>query len=477
MDPTDLILIIVSIAVSALCSGLEIAFLSSNKLFVELERKRGAIWARLISGMFKRPGRLLGVLLVGNNIALVLYGVLMAKILEPWLISFDHGNAFVLISQTIISTLIILVVAEFLPKTVFRIDPGGALAIFAIPLQIMYIVLWPAMMVLTGISELVLRAFGIPQQAGQAVFGRVDLDQFLKEISGDRPQEKNMDAEVEYFKNTLELSNIKVRDLITPRAEIEAVEVEESIRTLRDRFVDTGLSKMLIYKKSIDNIIGYVHGYEMFKHPRSIRSVMRPVNFIPGTMPADDLLQMFIKQRTHMAVVVDEYGGTDGVVTLEDVLEELVGEIVDETDVDEDAITRISRNEILAWGDADLREINHFFNVSLPQLEHRSLNGYLLDELGRVPQPGEQIEREKILIEVMEATETQVTRARLRRLGSPMELPPIASDDGVDPEATGPEPDRDASASEPATVARARASRDVRPGRVRPIGPGTRYSK
>src|SRR5690606_36768154 len=176
-----------------------------------------------------------------------------------------------------------------------------------------YIVLWPAMMVLTGISELVLRAFGIPQQAGQAVFGRVDLDQFLKEISGDRPQEKDMDAEVEYFKNTLELSNIKVRDLITPRAEIEAVEVEESIRTLRDRFVDTGLSKMLIYKKSIDNIIGYVHSYEMFKHPRSIRSLMRPVNFIPGTMPADDLLQMFIKQRTHMAVVVDEFGGTAGI--------------------------------------------------------------------------------------------------------------------------------------------------------------------
>ncbi len=417
MDPTDLILILVSIAVSALCSGLEIAFLSSNKLFVELERKRGAIWARLVSGMFKRPGRLLGVLLVGNNIALVLYGVIMAKILEPWLISFDHGNAFVLISQTIISTLIILVVAEFLPKTVFRIDPGGALAIFAIPLQIMYIVLWPAMMVLTGISELVLRAFGIPQQAGKAVFGRVDLDQFLKEISGDRPQEQNMDAEVEYFKNTLELSNIKVRDLMTPRAEIEAVEVEESIRTLRDRFVDTGLSKMLIYKKGIDNIIGYVHGYEMFKHPRSIRSVMRPVNFIPGTMPADDLLQMFIKQRTHVAVVVDEFGGTAGMLTMEDVVETIVGDIDDEHDIPDEVEERLGPNEFLLSARIEVAHLVETYALAIPLSDdYETLAGFIMHSTGDVPEQGEVLEIPPFRITVVQLVHSRIDLVRLEVL-------------------------------------------------------------
>ena len=278
---TDLILIILAVAVSAMCSGLEIAFLSSNKLYVELERKRGAIWARLVSVMLKKPGRVIGALLVGNNIALVLYGILMAKVLEPWLHSYGLGEAFVLVSQTVLSTLIILVLAEFLPKAIFRADPNGALSVFALPLQVLYIVLWLPMMVMTGLSELVLRLFGVPNKSGQVAFGRIDLDDFLKDVGNNQPSNTTMDAEVEYFRNTLELSNTKVRELMVPRAQIQALQVDEPVDVLRQRFIESGMSKLLVYKDGIDHIIGYVHGFELFRNPRSIRGVMRPVNFIP----------------------------------------------------------------------------------------------------------------------------------------------------------------------------------------------------
>jgi putative hemolysin len=400
-----------------MCSGLEIAFVSSNKLYIELERKRGAIWARVISGLYKRPGRLIGALLVGNNIALVLYGVLMAKVLEPWLEGLGQGNAFVLTAQTIISTLVILVTAEFLPKAVFRIDPNGTLSIFAIPLQILYVVLWLPMMVMTGISEVVLRLFGVPNKPGQAVFGRVDLDQFLKEMSPDQPQENTMDAEVEYFKNTLELSKIKVRALMTPRAEIEAINVDESVRTLHERFVDTGMSKLLVYKESIDNIIGYVHGYELFRRPLSIRSVMRPVNFIPCTMPADDLLQMFIKQRTHVAVVVDEYGGTAGMLTIEDVVETIVGDIDDEHDTPDDVEERLGPNEFLLSARSEVSHLVETYRLNIPTSdEYDTLAGYIMHSTGDVPEQGDVLDLPPFRITVVQLVHSRIDLVRLEVL-------------------------------------------------------------
>ncbi|MCB0771163.1 MAG: HlyC/CorC family transporter [Flavobacteriales bacterium] len=411
---TDLFLIVLAVAVSAMCSGLEIAFLSSNKLYVELERKRGAIWARLVSGLLKRPGRVIGALLVGNNIALVLYGILMARALEPWLQGFGLGEAFVLVSQTIISTLIILVLAEFLPKAIFRADPNGSLSVFALPLQIMYVLLWIPMMVMTGLSEVVLRIFGVPNKAGQVAFGRIDLDDFLKDVGNNQPSNSNMDAEVEYFRNTLELSNTKVRELMVPRARIEAVQVDEPVEVLRQRFIESGMSKLLVYKDGIDHIIGYVHGYELFRGPRSIRGVMRPVNFIPGTMPADAVLQMFIKQRTHVAVVVDEFGGTAGMLTMEDVVETIVGDIEDEHDIPEEVEERLGPNEFLFSARAEVAHLIEAHKLALPESEeYDTLAGYILHATSDIPDQGEVLELGPFRITIAQVLHGRVDLVRL----------------------------------------------------------------
>ncbi|HRH39144.1 MAG TPA: hemolysin family protein, partial [Flavobacteriales bacterium] len=336
--------------------------------------------------------RVISALLVGNNIALVVYGVVMAKALEPWLATFGFGNAFVLVSQTILSTLLILVVAEFLPKVLFRLDANRVLSVFALPLQVLYVILWAPMMIMTGISEGVLRLFRVRTKPGQLAFGRIDLDEFLRELSSGNTKESTLDAEVEYFKNTLELSSIKVRELMVPRARIEAIDVEETLETLHRRFVESGMSKLIVFKDSIDNVIGYVHGYELFRHPRSIRAVMRPVNFIPGTMPADEVLQLFIKQRTHVAVVVDEFGGTAGMLTMEDVVETIVGDIDDEHDTPEDVEERLSENEFLLSARLEVKYIREQHQLDIPEgEEYDTLAGYLLHATGELP------EREQVI--------------------------------------------------------------------------------
>jgi putative hemolysin len=415
----DIVLIISAIFVSALCSGLEIAFVSSNKLYIELERKTGALWARIISGLLNRPGRLIGALLVGNNIALVVYGIVMAKWLEPWLFGLVASGLFVLVMQTLISTLVILVLAEFLPKTLFRIDPNGVLRFFAIPLQVLYVLLWIPTMFMTGIAEVVLRLAGIQTQPGQTVFGRIDLDDFLKEMSSNSSRQSTMDAEVDYFRNTLELSNIKVRELMVPRAEMVAIDVEEPVHVLRDRLVETGHTKVLVYKDNIDDIIGYVHGYELFRHPKSIRSIIRPVNIIPGTMAADDLLQTFIKQRNHVAVVVDEFGGTAGMLTIEDVVETIVGDIEDEHDVPEEVEERLGEHEFLLSARSEVEHLREVHALAIPESEeYDTLAGFILHSTGDLPEQGQVIELPPFRITVAQVVHSRIDLVRLEVLDS-----------------------------------------------------------
>ncbi|MBX2978121.1 MAG: HlyC/CorC family transporter [Flavobacteriales bacterium] len=417
MNGSDLILIIVSIALSALCSGLEIAFVSSNKLYIELERKRGAVWARLVAGLLKRPAQVIGALLVGNNIALVVYGVTMARVLEPWLRTLGWGEAFVLSAQTVLSTLLILVVAEFLPKALFRINPSGALGVFAVPLQVLYVVLWLPTMLMTGISELVLRVFGVRTKPGDLAFGRVDLDEFIKQASTNKPKEHNMDAEVEYFRNTLALNSIKVRDVMVPRARIEAIEVDDPVSELRDKFISTGLSKLLVYKDGIDNMIGYVHGYELFRRPRSIRSVMRPVSFIPGTMRADEVLQLFIKQRAHVAVVVDEFGGTAGMLTTEDVVETIVGDIEDEHDIPEEVHEQVGPNTFLLSARMEVERLREDLRLAIPESdEYDTLAGFILHSTGELPEQNEVLELPPFRITVAMVVHSRIDLVRVEVL-------------------------------------------------------------
>ncbi|MCL4280764.1 MAG: hemolysin family protein [Flavobacteriales bacterium] len=393
METWDLIMLLAVVLVSALCSGLEIALLSSNKLYIELQRKQGAIWAKITAALLKRPERVISALLVGNTIALVVYGILMARLLEPGLRQLYPNEVFVLVMQTLLSTLVILVVGEFLPKALFRMDPNGVLGLFAIPLGVIYAVLWLPTVLLTGISEGMLRIFHVKPKAGMAGFGRIDLDAFLKEVSeADRP-DKEVEAEVEYFRNTLELSSTKVRDLMVPRAEIEALDVDDTVAELAEAFRTTGLTKLLIHKGGIDNIIGYVHSYEMFKRPRSIRSILRPVNFIPGTMPADEVLRLFTKQRTHIAVVVDEFGGTAGMLTIEDVVETIVGDIEDEHDDENTVEERLSPSEFVFSARLEVEYLAEEYGLALEESEeYDTLAGYIMHRTGTIPEPGEIVE-------------------------------------------------------------------------------------
>ena len=414
VSTTDVLLIVLAMALSALCSGLEIALVSSNKLYIELQRKQGAIWARLVAGLLKRPGRVISALLVGNNIALVVYGIVMARTMEPWLRSLYPHEGFVLLMQTILSTLLILVVSEFIPKALFRIDPNGILSVFALPLRFLYVVLWLPTMLLTTLSEGILRLFGVRTKPGQVAFGRIDLDEFLKEVSDNTPDDKDMDAEVEYFRNTLELSNTKVREVMIPRAEIEAIEVDEPVTELNRRFIDTGLSKLLVHKDSIDNIIGYVHGYELFRRPRTIRAVMRPVNFIPGTMPADEALQLFTKQRTHVAVVVDEFGGTAGMLTIEDVVETIVGDIEDEHDEGELVEERIGPNEFALSARVEVAYLAERFGLNFPEHEeYDTLAGWIMHHTGDVPEQGTVIEEGPFRITVAQVNHGRIDLVNL----------------------------------------------------------------
>ncbi len=390
MDTADVILLLVAILTSAICSGLEIALVSSNKLYIELQRKQGAIWAKVVASLLKKPARVISALLVGNTIALVAYGILMAQLLEPGLRLLYPSEGFILVMQTVLSTLLILVVSEFLPKALFRIDPNGVLSVFALPLGFIYGVLWLPTVLLTTISEGILRLFGVKPNMGKAGFGRIDLDAFLQEVSEATSSDKEVEAEVEYFRNTLELSNTKVRDLMVPRADIEAMDVEEPIAELSKRLLSTGLTKILIHKEGIDNIIGYVHSYEMFKRPRSIRAILRPVNFIPGTMPADEVLRLFTKQRTHIAVVVDEFGGTAGMLTIEDVVETIVGDIEDEHDDEDSVEERISPTEFLFSARVEVEYLVEEYGLNMEESEeYDTLAGYIMHRTGTVPEPGE----------------------------------------------------------------------------------------
>ena len=414
MSSTDLLLIVVSMAFTAICAGLEIAIVSCNKLYVELKLKEGAIWARLAAGLLKRPARVISALLVGSNIGLVMYGIVMARVLEPWLRGIYPNEVFVLVAQTILSTLLILVVAEFIPKALFRLDPNFIISVFALPLRILYVVLWLPTMLLIGLGEGILRLFGRHTKPGQVSFGRIDLDNFLKEVSDSAPSDEDLDAEVEYFRNTLELSNTKVRDLMVPRAEVEAIDVEEPVSTLHKRFVETGLSKLLVYKDSVDNMIGYVHGYELFRRPRSIRAVMRPVNFLPGTMTADEALQRFTKQRTHVAVVVDEFGGTAGMLTIEDVVETIVGDIDDEHDEGELVEERLGEHQFLFSARTEVAYLVERFDLNIPESgEYDTLAGWVLHQAGAVPEQGSVLEEGPFRLTVVQVNHGRIDLLKL----------------------------------------------------------------
>ena len=410
MTPLFWIFLILAMFSSALFSGIEIAFVSANRLKIELDKNKGEFTAKLLSNFLKQPAKFIGAMLLGNNIALVIYSIVMAKFLEPIIILSVTENEFVvLLVQTIVSTLIVLFFAEFLPKTLFRINPNKVLTIAAIPLTIVYYLLLPFTYFTVGISNLILKIFKVDTSESDLAFSKIDLADFVANIQKNVDDGEEIDSEIQIFKNALGFSDVKVRECMVPRTEITAIEIETPINVLKQNFIDSGLSKILIYRDSIDNIIGYAHSKELFKQPASIKSILLPVSIVPEVMSANDVLKKLLKERRSIAVVVDEFGGTSGVLTTEDIIEEIFGEIEDEHDHEELLELEIEENVYQFSARLEIDYLNNKYQLGLPESdEYETLGGFIISVHESIPEQGEVISSENAVFKIDEVSDNKI---------------------------------------------------------------------
>ncbi len=416
----EITIIVVAIILSAFFSGMEIAFISSNKLKIELDKGKGRIGARIIYSFSKYPALFIGTLLLGNNIALVIYGIAMATLLEPILKTgiplLQGSESLLLLFQTVIATLIILFVAEFLPKVLFRINPNSVLNFFAVPVRIVYFLLYPLVIIFIGLSEWLLRhLFKVRINSENYVFSVIDLDDYLTKFLPEEKDDQEVKQEIQMFQNVIEFRNIKLRECMIPRPEIVAVDQDDSIEELRKAFVDNGFSKILIYSESIDNVVGYVHSFDMFKNPETVKEVLRPILIVPETMPANNVMNMFIQKHKNIAVVVDEFGGTSGLVTMEDVMEEIFGEIEDEYDEEELVENRLSDNEFVLSARLEIDYLNDKHNMGLPVSdEYETLAGLIIQHHESIPEVNEKISIPPFEFDILQVTESKIEQVRMK---------------------------------------------------------------
>ena len=395
---------------------MEIAFVSANRFKIEVDRKKGLLAGSIIGGFLEQPSRFISALLVGNNIALVVYGITMAKVLEPWIRNMTHSESIILLLQTVLSTLLILVTAEFLPKAFFRINPNRMLDIFAVPAKVFYVLLYPLVWVIDRFSKQILSAlFKVKLNEEKMTFGRSDLDEYVNEFTGN-DEEESVDSEIQIFRNALNFSDIKVRECMIPRTEIIALDISTEIDELRQKLVDTGLSKILIYRGDIDNIIGYVHSFELFQKPSSINSIIRPINLIPESTKVKDLLKQFGQQHRSVAVVLNEFGGTAGMITVEDIIEEIVGDISDEFDDDEVIYSKLDENNFIFEGKTNLKQFYRVLKIDGERFEENkgeadTLAGFILEQAGKIP-----AKNQRVQFENFEFTIESVDKRRIKRV-------------------------------------------------------------
>ena len=415
----DFVYLLITMAFSAFFSGMEIAFISVDKLRFEMERRAG-LTSWVLTYFFHHSNNFISTMLVGNNIALVIYGILMAQIIEVHVLGGLITNHFLLVLvQTILSTLIILVTGEFLPKTVFKINPNLMLRIFALPLSICYIVLFPVSKLASGLSCLFLKILGVKlnKEASDKAFGKVDLDYFVQSGIENAENEEELDAEVKIFQNALDFSNIKIRDCIVPRTEIVAVDKSSSLDELKSLFVESGISKIIVYNGDIDNIVGYIHSSEMFRNPVDWRNNVKEVPIVPETMAAHKLMKLFMQQKKSIAVVVDEFGGTTGIVTLEDLVEEIFGDIEDEHDNTSYICKQIDEHEFVLSGRLEISKVNEMFDLDLPESDdYLTVGGLILNHYQSFPKLHEIITIEHYQFKIIKVTATKIEQVRLKVL-------------------------------------------------------------
>ncbi|AIY12170.1 hemolysin [Cellulophaga baltica NN016038] len=424
---TSILIIIFCLILSAFFSGMEIAFISANKIHIEIEKKQDGFLAKILTRLTKKPSKFIATMLIGNNIALVVYGFYMGDLLMLWFQSFGTFESvifktlfqdFSLLTQTVISTLVILLTAEFLPKVLFQIYSNSLLKALALPAYLFYLLFSFISEFVIKISDIILKVFfKTDGDEVQLAFSKIELGDYITEQMETVEKEDEVDSEIQIFQNALEFAAVKARDVMIPRTEIEAVEIHESPKNLTKRFSDTGYSKILIYKDTVDNIIGYVHSYELFNKPKTIKSILMPVEFVPETMLISDILSSLTKKRKSIAVVLDEYGGTSGIMTVEDIVEELFGEIEDEHDSTDLFEEQVSETFYKFSARLDVDYINENYRLELPESdEYGTLGGLIVNETGEIPDKDSQIKINHFLFTVLEVSSTKIDLVSLEIL-------------------------------------------------------------
>jgi CBS domain containing-hemolysin-like protein len=398
---------------------MEIAFIASNKLRIELDRKQGVNGSKIIKFFAGNPGQYIATMLIGNNIALVIYGLFFSKLLNPVLIPLLGSDVLVLIISTLVSTALILTIAEFLPKTIFIISPNFFLKLLSIPTLIFYYLFYPVSKFTLAASNLFIRIFfrSKPREKVKEnqIFSRIDLDHFVNLIHSNKGDELHYDNNIRIFQNALDFSNVKLRECMVPRTEIDAIELNSSVGELKSLFIETQHSRLLVYRNSIDNIIGYFELKDIFKDPPDIKSFIRKIIIVPETMGANKLLKLFVEEKKNVALVVDEFGGTSGMVTIEDVLEEIVGDIEDEHDTNELTEKVLNSKEYIFAGRLEIDYLNEKYHLGLPEEDdYETLAGMILYFHGSIPGQNDVIRIKNITFKVLKVTSTRLELVNMK---------------------------------------------------------------
>ncbi len=418
----DFIIIISLLLLSAFFSGMEIAFVSADRVQLAIDKNDSGLVAKILQKLTQKPSDFITTMLVGNNVALVIYGFFMGDIITKYIkVYWPEINSLTeLFIKTLISTLIILFTAEFLPKVIFQLYSNKLLKIFAVPAYIIYVIFWPVTQFVLWISNMILKYFFKTKTDDvQDAVTKVELAKFItQQLENAENKEGETDTELEILNNALDFVDVKARAIMVPRTEIVAVEDTDSVDDLKQKFIDSGLSKIIVYNDNIDNITGYVHSFELFKNPKKIKHIVRDVLFVPETISIHELLKLMTKKKKNIAIVLDEYGGTSGLITLEDIIEEIFGEIEDEHDKNELFEKQIDENTFILSGRHEIEDLNKKYDLDIPESEaYETLGGYILDHIGEIPEENDEFDIDnKFHIKINKANQKQIQKVVLKKL-------------------------------------------------------------
>ncbi|MGP8214646.1 MAG: hemolysin family protein [Bacteroidia bacterium] len=409
------LVIVISLLFSFFFSGLEIAYVSANKLQIHVESQKESLSGRIFSRITRSPVRFLTTLLLGNTLAIVVFCIFTADLFEFYLSPYIHSRFEMIVIQTIIPTGVILVVADFIPKNLFRSNPNKTLKLFSLPSMVMFYLLMPFTTLVLSVAQFLMRRlFHISLFRYQSTFTKTDLHGFIEEHTTNTADGQEMEHDVQIFRNALSFPDVKVRDCMVPRVDAIAMDINDGIAKIKEKFQQTGLSRILVYSANMDNVLGYIHYHEMFKQPSDIKTIVLPAPVIPESMPAKDALRIFMQQHKSMAVVVDEFGVNSGILTTEDVIEKIFGEIHDEYDREELTEKQVGPNEYILSARLDIDYLNQEYNLNLPDLaDYKTLGGYILHHTGSIPKTGESIAIGNFLFKILSSSATRIEQVNL----------------------------------------------------------------